>query len=212
MVFKKSIVICLIALMLTSCVEVAKEITNWTEIENIDTIDGKTHYLGDDGIKLFLPKSFKKYSSIAYLSLLDSLDTNNKDLEIERSRMKLMRELQGNLYIYFDNSVNATYTLNSIPYAPITRQDAKYLLGIIRQNQEELSEKTDLDYTKITAKHNDNGKTQIFKAIFKIENQKLAQQAFQHAYFISSNKKTVFINLMAPFEVDFDPFLEKMIL
>jgi hypothetical protein len=198
--------------MLTSCIEVAKEITNWTEIENIDTIDGETHYLGDDGIKLFLPKSFKKYSSVAYLSLLDSLVTNNKDLEIERSRMKFMRELQGNLYIYFDNSINATYTLNSIPYAPITRQDAKYLLGLIRQNQEELSAQTDLNYTKITAKHNDNGNTQIFKAIFKIENQKLKQQTFQHAYFISSNKKTVLINLMAPFQVDFDPFLEKMIL
>jgi len=50
------------------------------------------------------------------------------------------------------------------------------------------------------------------EAILKIENKKLKQQAFQHAYFISSNKKTVLINLMELFEVYFDPFIEKMIL
>jgi hypothetical protein len=102
--------------------------------------------------------------------------------------------------------------MNVVPYTPIYRQDAKYILGIIRQGQEELSTKTDLNYTKITAKHNNIGKTQIFKAIFKVENQKLQHQAFQHVYFISSNKKTVLINLITPFEVNFDPFLEKMIL
>lgn len=214
MVLRKSIVLflCFIAITFTSCLEVAKGISNWTQIEDIEAVEGKTHYLGDDGIKLFLPTSFKRYSSIKYLALLDSLATDYKELEIERTRLKHMREMDGNHYIYFDDTVNATYTLNTIPFTPISRQDAKFVLGIIRQNQEQLSELTDLDYTKITAKHNDNGKTQIFKAIFKIENQKLQQQAFQHAYFISSNNKTVLINLMAPFEVYFDPFIEKMIL
>ena len=214
MVLRKSIVVFsfICCLFSTSCLEVAKGITDWTQIEDIETIDGKTHYLGDDGIKLFLPTSFNRYSTIDYLKLLDSLATDNKELEIERTRLKYMREMKGNHYIYFDDTVNATYTLNTIPFTPISRQDAKFLLGIIRQNQEELSQNSDLDYTKITAKHNDNGKTQVFKAIFKIENRKLEQQAFQHAYFISSNKKTVLINLMAPFEVYFDPFIEKMIL
>lgn len=214
MVLRKSIVtlFCILSVLLTSCLEVAKGISDWTQIDDFEAIEGETHYLGDDGIKLFLPTSFKRYSSIQYLTLLDSLATDNKELEIERTRLKYMREMEGNHYIYFDDSVNATYTLNTVPYTPISRQDAKFILGIIRQNQEQLSEYSDLDYTKITAKHNDNGKTQVFKAIFKIENQKLEQQAFQHAYFISSNNKTVLINLMAPFEVYFDPFIEKMIL
>ncbi|MCA0132269.1 hypothetical protein [Winogradskyella alexanderae] len=214
MVLRKSIVTSLVVLclFLTSCLEVARGISDWTQIEDIESIEGKTHYLGDDGIKLFLPTSFKRYSSIKYLALLDSLATDNHELEIERTRLKHMREMEGNHYIYFDDSVNATYTLNTVPFTPISRQDAKYLLGLIRQNHEQLSEFTDLDYSKITAKHNDNGKVQVFKAIFKIENKKLEQQAFQHAYFISSNNKTVLINLMAPFEVYFDPFIEKMIL
>lgn len=199
-------------LSLTSCNEVANEIRNWTQIEDINNIDGDMHYLGDDGIKLFLPKSFKKYTSIEYLALLDSLIIDHKDMEIERTRLKHMREMKGNHYIFFDNTINATYTINTIPYLPIYREDAKFILGMVRQAQEQLSLETNLEFDKITAKHNNNGKTQIFKAIFKIKNEKLQLQTFQHAYYISSNKKTVLIHLMAPFEVNFDPFLEKMIL
>lgn len=214
MVLKKPIVISLsiIRLLLTSCIEVANEIKDWTQYDDINKVEGTTHYLGDDGIKLFLPTTFKKFSTIEYLSLLDSLVVDNTEMEIERTRVKHMRELEGNHYIYFDNTINSTYTLNSIPYLPISRQDAKYILGMIRQGQEQLSSQTDLEYEKITAKHNDNGNTQIFKAIFKISNSKLNQEAYQHAYYISSNQKTVLIHLMAPFEVNFNPFLEKMIL
>ncbi|WP_299123416.1 hypothetical protein [uncultured Winogradskyella sp.] len=214
MVLKKSIVLLfgVFCLLFFSCFEVAKEITDWTQLEDIENIEGKTHYLDKDGIKLFLPNTFKKYSSVEYLALIDSLVIDNKELEIERTRFRNIRKMEGNHYIFFDNSMNATYTINSVPYTPISRQDAKFILGILRQSQEQVASNTDLDFTKITAKHNDNGKTQIFKAIFKLENQKLQQQAFQHAYFISSNKKTVLINLMAPFEINFDPFLEKMIL
>ncbi|WP_299129290.1 hypothetical protein [uncultured Winogradskyella sp.] len=214
MVLRKTIVLILVVsqLFLTACMEVAKEVLDWTQIEDINDIEGQTHVLDDDAIKLFLPSTFKKFSSIDYLKLLDSLVTDNKNLEIERLRFRNIRKMDGNHYIFFDHSINASYIINSIPYTPISRQDAKYILGIIRQSQNKVSETTDLKFTKITAKHNDNGKTQIFKGIFKLENPKLNQQAFQHAYFISSNKKTVIINLIAPFEVNFDPFLEKMIL
>lgn len=214
MILRKPIVVILsiLCIISTSCLEVAKEISNWTQIEDMDSIDGQTHLLSDDGIKIFLPKTFKKYASVEYLALLDSLIPNNKDLEIERTRFRHIREMEGNHYVFFDNSINSTYTINTVPYTPISRQDAKFILGMIRQNQDMVADATDLKFTKITAKHNDNGKAQVFKAIFKLENQKLQQQAFQHSYFISSNKKTVLINLMAPFEVNFDPFLEKMIL
>lgn len=214
MVLKKSIVLNLSIFLLffSSCLEVAKEFTDWTQIEDQNTIEGKKHYLGDDGIKIFLPDSFIRYNSVEYLALIDSLVVDNKDLEIERTRFRHIREIEGNHYIFFDKTINATYTINAVPFTPISRQDAKYILGIIRQEQEAISETTDLNYTKITGKHNDNGTTQIFKAIFKVENQKLQQQAFQHVYFISSNNKTVLINLMAPFEIDFDPFLGKMTL
>lgn len=214
MVLRKTITLisCVFCLLLCSCLEVVKEIQDWTQTQDKNTIEGKIHYLGDDGIKIFLPKSFKRYNSVEYLALIDSLVVSNKDLEIERTRFRNIRNIEGNHYVFFDNTINATYTINAVPYKPISRQDAKYILGIIRQSQEAASDNTDIDYTKITAKHNNNGKVQVFKAIFKVENQELQQQAFQNIYFISSNNKTVLINLMTPFEVNFDPFLEKMTL
>ncbi|WP_296312723.1 hypothetical protein [Winogradskyella sp. UBA3174] len=214
MVLRKPIVVVLIVFLLSliSCLDVANEITDWTQITDINKVDGETHFLGDDGIKLFLPTTFKRYSMIEYLRVLDSIVVHNKDMKIERTRLKYMRELEDNHYIYFDKTTNATNTLNTIPYLPITRQDAKFILGIVRQSQEQLALQTDLEYKKITAKHNDNGNTQIFKAIFKITETKKQKQGFKHPYYISSNNKTVLINLMAPFEASFDQFLEKMIL
>ena len=214
MVLRKTIILFLgmSILLLTSCFEVAKELQDWTQLSTSDQIIGKQHFLNDDGIKVFLPESFKPYNAVEYNQLIDSLVVNNTKLEIEHARLKTMREMEGNHYIFFDSTANSTYTINTIPYTPITRQDAKYLLGLIRKNQDQLSKLTDLDYTKVTAKHNNNGNTQVFKAIYKVENKKLNHQIFQHIYFVSSNKKTAFINLSTPFDVNFDPFLEKMIL
>ncbi|MUU77604.1 hypothetical protein [Winogradskyella endarachnes] len=214
MTLKKPIVLIFILplLLLTSCYEVANEIKNWTEINASDQLFGKQHYLDKDGIKVFLPESFKPYNAVEYNQLIDSLVVDNKKLKIEQKRLKTMREIEGNHYIFFDSTAYSTYTINTIPYTPITRQDAKYLLGIIRQNQDNLSQLTDLKYTKLTAKHNNNGNTQVFKAIYKVENEDNYHQIFQHIYFVSSNKKTAFINLSTPFDVNFDPFLEKMIL
>lgn len=214
MVLKKTIILFLgiFLLFLTSCFEVAKEIQDWTQVNTSDQLLGKQYFLDDDGIKVFLPESFKQYNTVEYSALIDSLVVNNEDLEIEHARLRNMRKMEGNHYIFFDSTANSSYTINTIPHTPITRQDAKYLLGIIRQNQDQLSELTNLDYSKITAKHNNNGNTQVFKAIYKVEDRKLHYQAFQHVYFVSSNQKTVLINLTTPFEVNFDPFLEKMIL
>lgn len=214
MILKKPIVLIsvLLPLLFTSCFEVAKEINDWTQINASNQVFGKQHYLDKDGIKVFLPESFKRYNSVEYNQLIDSLVVNNDKLEIEQKRLKTMREMEGNHYIFFDSTAHSTYTINTIPYTPITRQDAKYLLGIIRQNQDNLSQLTDLKYTKLTAKHNNNGNTQVFKAIYKVENEDNYHPVFQHMYFVSSNKKTAFINLSTPFDVNFDPFLEKMIL
>ncbi|NRD20505.1 hypothetical protein HNV08_10645 [Winogradskyella eckloniae] len=211
---KKSIALklSLILLLFTSCYEVAKEIKDWTQNNASDHIISTQHLLEKDGIKIGLPDSFERYNFADYELLLDSLVLDNNNLKIEHARLKNMRAMEGNHYVFFDHSTYSTYTINSIPYTPISRQDAKFLLGLIRQNQDYIASTTDLTYTKITAKHNTTGNTQIFKAIYKIENTNLNHHAFQHVYFVSSNNKTVLINLSTSFNVDFDPYLEKMIL
>lgn len=214
MILRKSMVIfsLVLSLAFTACIQLAKEISDWTKVDDIEAVEGQQFLLSDDGIKIYLPTSFEEYSAVKYLTLLDTLVTDNKALEMERSRLRHLRNMEGNYYIYFDNSVNATYTIKTMEYLPISRQDARFILGIMRQEQDKYAQENGLTYEKITAKHNDNGRAQVFKAIFRVDNKKLEHKIFQHIYAVSSNKKTVLISLTAPFEIYFDPFLEKMIL
>ncbi|WP_298339010.1 hypothetical protein [uncultured Algibacter sp.] len=202
----------IILLSLTSCLNsVASEVKNWIEISNIEDIKGHYHFLSDDGIKIFLPQSFKKYSSVGYQQLLDSLATKkNYDLEIKR--LHVLREMEGNFYIFFDEETRSTYTINTLPYTPLYRGDAQYILGIISMNHKKIASKTDLEFTKITAKYNSNKTTQIFKAIHRIDDTKKSLSTYNSSYILTSNKKTVFLQLHTGFDVDFDPFLQKMIL
>ncbi|MFI1772481.1 hypothetical protein [Thalassobellus citreus] len=187
------------------------DIKNWIEIDNIEDVSGKYHFLSSDGIKIYLPDSFKKYSTAEYQYLLDSL-TTKEDYQLEIKRLQYLKQMKGNFYIFFDEDTRSTYTINTMPYMPFNKQDAKYLSGLISMNNEKVSNKTDLDFTKITAKYSGNSKTQIFKTIYKVDNTKKELTSFNSSYIVSSNKKTVYIQLLTGFEANFDLFLQKMIL
>lgn len=202
----------MILLSFNSCFNtVATEVKNWIEINNIEDVKGSYHFLGDDGIKIFLPQSFKKYSSVGYQQVLDSLATK-KNYDLEMKRLQVLREMEGNFYIFFDKETRSTYTINTLPYTPLHRGDAQYILGMISMNHKKIAQKTDLEFTKITAKYNSNKTTQIFKAIHRIDDTKKSISTYNSSYILTSNKKTVFLQLHTGFDVDFDPFLQKMIL
>lgn len=197
-------------LILTTCTQVVKEVTNWTKINNNETVSGQYYLLENDGIKLFLPKSFKKYATVEYLDLLDSLAVKKEDLKIESLRLKKIRNLEGNHYLFFDKTVNATLIVNSIPYTPITKTDANYILGSIRVEQMNEEAQLPITYKKISAKYFNKNNSQIFKAVFKIQNTHENYQIYQNLYFISSQSKTIIINLSAPFEAEFDNYIGKI--
>ncbi|WP_188374054.1 hypothetical protein [Winogradskyella haliclonae] len=191
---------------------------NDIKIENVfeqnvetNTLPGKKHFLEEDDIQIFLPKVFERYAAAEYETVLDSLVQNKKQFLLERERLKNLRGLKGNNYIFFAPGVNATYFVNTIPYAPIRKQDAQKLLGIIRQNQNRATENTQVEFTKITAKYSSLTSAQVFKAIFRVDLKKEKTFYFQHAYFISSNQKSVLLNLTTPMDLDLDPYIEKMI-
>lgn len=199
------------SLCIASCIKVASDIKNWIEIDNIEDVTGNYHFLSDDDIKVFLPDSFKKYAAAEYQQLLDSLATK-ENYELEIKRLQYLKEMEGNFYIFFDEVTRSTYTINTMPYMPLYKGDAQYILGMISLNNNKISKKTDLEFTKITAKYNANSKAQIFKAIHKIDNTKKHLTSFNSTYIVSSNKKTVYVQLLTGFDVDFDLFLQKMIL
>lgn len=214
MVLKKSIVVffTVFSTVYLSCVDLTRELTNWTKQNDFEHIKSKRHYLDDDGISVYLPTSFTRYSSIEYLKLLDSLIVNKVALKLEKQRLRSLRNLEGNHYLFYDETIGASYSINTLPHTPISRQDAKYLLGIMRQSQNSMTFNTNVTSTKVTAKYNDNGKIQLFKAIFKLTSEDWFNDVYQYCYFITSKDKTAMIHLNTPFEVEFDPFLAKMIL
>jgi len=212
MVLKKSIVIILtiFGLLTMGCKDVTKEIESLTKEENNSTVKGTTHFLNDDGIKILLPDAFKRFSAAEYEAVVNKV-LPKKDQKPELDRFRTLRNMDGNFYIFFDEKSYSTYTANAIPYKPISRKDATNLLALIRENQEKAMENRKVEITKLTAKYNDNGLTQIFKAIFKIKDLKSSSESYQTAYFISSNDKTVLIQLSTPNQIDFDPYLQQMV-
>ena len=208
MTLRRFIIPVLIALSFT--LQSCKNETKTKGTFNSSDIETKRHILENDGIQLFLHVEFERYSASKYESLLDSL-VNKKEFELERERLKNIRKLDGNNYIYYASNLGTTFLANTIPYAPIAKQDAQKLLGIIQQNQSSISKDTNVEFTRITAKFRALPSAQIFKAIFRVDEKKGDKSFFQQAYFINSNQKSILINITTPIDIDFDPYIEKMI-
>lgn len=201
----------LVTIMLQACLHNVVDVKNWIEAEKVGDVKGKFHFLEDEGVKIYLPEVFKRYSSVEYLQLVDSI-ASKQDYEYEVQQLKARINMEGSLYIFLDEETRSTYTVNAMPFQPIYKSDAQYLLGIIKMNQEKIAEQSDMEFTKIRANYTSSSGPQIFKAIYKIDNKKKHTTVFNTYYIVSYHKNTVFINLTTPFEVDFDMYLQKMIL
>ncbi|MFI0430897.1 hypothetical protein [Mariniflexile sp. HMF6888] len=194
-----------------SCLSIAKDVKSWIEVGDIEDVRGKYHFLTEDQIKIYLPDAFKRYSRAGYEKLIDSL-ASKENYELEIKRLEFLRNMEGHFYIFFDEETRSTYTINTMPYMPMHKGDAQYILGMISMNNDKISRTTDLEFTKITAKYSAHAGTQIFKAIHKIENTKKQLTSFNSSYIVSANSKTIYVQLLTGFDVNFDPFLQKMIL
>ena len=68
------------------------------DVEEGAEIPGTYHFLENDGIKVFLPEVFERYTTVAYEKVLDSL-LSKMDFEIEAKRLKNQRSVDVNLKI-----------------------------------------------------------------------------------------------------------------
>ena len=64
----------------------------------------------------------------------------------------------------------------------------------------------------MAAKYSGYPKKYIFKAVYRISDTEADTELYSSNYIITSNLKTVFIQLLTGFEVDFDPYITKTIL
>ncbi len=206
--FKHYLFILLFSAVLVGC----NEMTSSTATsKDKPSIEGKYHFLEDTGTKIYLPSSFERYSLTRYQRLLDSL-TTKREYKVETERLNTLSKMDGSLYIYFDSISRSTYTINTMPYYEFTRNDASQVLSMIRANNERVMKNSDAKFERITAKYGGTTKQQLFKAIYKVTGKSMKNDVFNNSYIISSNEKTVFIQLATAVETDFDPYIEKMVI
>ncbi|WP_034059632.1 hypothetical protein [Lacinutrix jangbogonensis] len=211
MKYYKIILLFFILLSFQSCIEGVKGLQSWIDASNIEEVKGEYHFLSEDGIKVFLPSVFKKHTTEEYKGIIKKL-LPSKDFKLEDKRLELLKKMDGNFSVFYDKETQSTFTVNSLPYQPIYKKDAQYLLGMIRMNYENNNKDPDIEYTKVTAKYNADRGPQIFKAVFKIENTSTKIVSYIFTYVISANEKTAWIQLQSPYENGVDDYLNKLVM
>lgn len=189
-----------------------QEAQNWIEKANranSPTVKGNYFQLENGLIKTFLPTGFKRYTLDQYKIKLDSVVSKN-EAKNEMRRFEAMRSLQGSLYLFFDQVTGSTYTLNTLPFTPFHRNDAKMILAIINERHEKTSQKTNLTFKKLTAAYKKTKEFTMFRSIYQIDNLKHENSIYCSSYFITAKGQTFMINLTTPFQVNFDSYIEKM--
>lgn len=207
----KTIIIVLISLVFSSCAEIAREAKLWTEIGENEKIPGSYHFLEEDGTKIFLPKEFKRYNISDFQKVLAE-EFQGKAYDFQVNRINKLKDAKGELYIYFDEYSGAVYTINTTEYLPISKDEAQILLGMIRSGLDYGALNLEVEVEKIDAKYSGVPKKYVFKAIYRVSDQKSDEYWYSSSYIITSNLKTVYIHLITSFDVEFDPYILKTIL
>ncbi|WP_296377936.1 hypothetical protein [Winogradskyella sp.] len=213
MVLRKPIVTVLLTLVLlfVSCNDKTKNEVDSVNKSNELAISNNTQFLEDDGIQLLLPENFKRYSSAEYEVVLKTL-AKGKILDLEEKRLRHLRNIDGNHYIYFDKASKSTILVNTIPFAPILKQNASSILADITRDLSEFCKMTKQDFSKITGKYSETPSVQIFKSVHKVyDKRKKNSTRYQHKYYLAFSKdKNLIIDINTTLDFDFDNYLAKI--
>ena len=207
----KYILLVTITLVLTACVDKALEAVVWTEIEADEEPPGTYHLLEEDGTKIFLPHDFTRYSVSKFQKVLDSV-LDGQEYESEIKRINKLKDARGSFYIYFDDQSRSSLTVSTVEYMQIEQEEAQTLLGMIRSHLDYEALKKNIEIEKVTAKYSGDKTKYVFKSVYKLTDLETNTEWYNSSYIITSNLKTVFIQLVTSFEADFDPYILKTIL
>lgn len=207
----KTIGLLFLVLVTTSCAELAKEATTWTEIEDEHAVPGKYHFLESDGTKIFLPESFKRYSISDMQKVMDSL-MDGDAYEYEVNRLNELKDAKGEFYIYYDKDSGSSCMISTLEYMPMSKDDAQELLGFMRFRSDESFGDFGINFERISAIYSGDSQKYIFKAVFRLSEPKKDNEWYHSSYVVTSNLKTIYVQLITGFEVDFDPYITKTIL
>lgn len=205
------IVFVLFSTVFVSCLEVGSQVVDWMALQEGNQeyeVEGEYHILEEDGARVFLPLSFKRYSMAEYQKALKTkLPQEEADAQIKNINQKA--QMEGELYIYFDIESGSTCLVYGMPYMEISKKDAQQFLGMLRAQTEKYLE-AGSTYEKITAKYVGTPANCIFKSVYKISSEKKEYEYYNALYFVSRKNKTLAFQLNTTVGVYFDPFIEKL--
>ena len=209
---KHFLFVILLTVIIASCKEVVKTAANLSQVPEESILvaeEGSYYSLDKDAESIYLPETFKRYSISQYKDELKKVNDSINDPFIKLFT-SLRDKVKGNFYLLYDKENYSFCAVNSIPYFDFKRQDAKYMLAMIRKEQQDASS-PDLFFEKVTAKYSATEDVKIFKAVFKISNFDETILNYRHIYLLSTkNNQTFQFIFNTPFEADFDPFIRRM--
>jgi len=196
-----------------SCQEVVKQVATAGSLDEdavLIATQGKHFTLGTSSSAVYLPDSFKKTSITKFSD--EAIRFSSSDSAAVDSFVKMFRSLrdqvEGDFDLFFSKELNSFCTVNTLKYFDFNKQDARYILGMIRKNQETGS---DLIFEKQAANYNATEDVKIFKAVYKLSNFDETRVNYRHIYILSTpSKKTFQLIFNTPFEADLDPFIRRM--
>jgi len=176
---------------------------------------GEYHKLENDNMKIFLPEGFKLLSDEDIVAFQKEIKEEKVRYYYEKTfeQRKLMK---GNFYNFYGNDYATELSVQTLPYMPFSKQNAKELLFYLRKGNERFQEITGIFHNKITSTYSGDKSLQIFKAQYRLsyftedDKEKEDYEMFRTVYLISSSNKTFSVSILSPFEDDFDPYVRKI--
>lgn len=208
MIKKYLYIILILFSFFSSCKEVAeKTVETIAEVEKKELI-GKYHSIKSEKIKIFLPEEFKHISESNYLKEIQ----RTREISIfnsEKERLKFVKDSGRKIYLF--EYFKSGSMVNILPerYVEFNNSDAKYMLAIIDKTIKS-NNHPETTFEIMESQFKGNKNLSIFKVIYKIKLPKTTVAVYKYVYFISYNKKSVFVNLETPVLFDFDPYIEKI--
>lgn len=206
-----------VLILLASCAGKTEQ-KSFQEENLIKPVDfGEYHTLLDDGIKLFLPQGFNELSESEILAFHENIKDEKTRYFYEKS-YEQRKYLQGNVYDFFNPEYAGEVVVTTLPYTPFDKSSAGQLLYMLRKGHEHYQEITGIAHKKTKARYFGDRNLQVFKAIYVLDhvlgpdeiNDEEVVEIFKTVYVISSNNKTFILNFITPFDIDLDPFIQKI--
>ncbi|RAR46852.1 hypothetical protein [Flavobacterium lacus] len=194
---------------LFSCLEAVKESQKVILESQKPALEGKFFPIESQGIRLFLPKEFKKLTKAEYLELVDETE-DSLNVDIEKERLAKLYQSGHDIFLFQHTTSGSILSLVPTEYFKFNKADAQMLLNQIRYSHDQVNAQTGMLFNKQEARFFETKEAQIFKAIYKVIVPKNEFEFHKQVYFVSFNKKSFALTLETPFVVDFDPYLEKI--